>query len=260
MYLNISTQQGNGGEHRKSFKYLPQGTGQLLESPTSFVLQPMLINTYFQNKTSNKTARELFHEAPLPQNSLAPVGANYSGLMECPCTTRTVKIITGYVTASQGKCKKSVMTAQECFNAVANLLGGDAVSNVTEVSASAPSGCYVIAHTDGNEARYNTNLSSTIQCGDTSGRAVRSKGRAQNQNNDFEIQIDLDEGSQNATITLIGPSDVWFGVGFDAQNMADAPYTIVVDGTGVVSERKLANHMPVRRMSSLLRSPPTKIT
>ena len=149
------------------------------------------------------------------------------------------------------------MTAQECFNAVANLLGGDAVSNVTEVSASAPSGCYVIAHTDGNEARYNTNLSSTIQCGDTSGRAVRSKGRAQNQNNDFEIQIDLDEGTQNATITLIGPSDVWFGVGFGAKNMADEPYTIVVDGTGIVSERKLANHMPVRGMSSLFSTPRT---
>ena len=40
--------QGNGGEHRKSFKFLPSGTGQLLVSPEEFVLQPMLINTNYQ--------------------------------------------------------------------------------------------------------------------------------------------------------------------------------------------------------------------
>jgi hypothetical protein len=46
----------------------------------------------------------------------------------------------------------------------------------------------------------------------------------------------------NATITLTGPSGVWFGVGFDAENMGDTPYTIVVDGNGNVEERKLADH------------------
>ena len=43
-------------------------------------------------------------------------------------------------------------------------------------------------------------------------------------------------------ITLRGPSDLWFGVGFGASAMADLPYTLVVDGTGAVQERKLANH------------------
>jgi hypothetical protein len=46
----------------------------------------------------------------------------------------------------------------------------------------------------------------------------------------------------NATISLTGPSGAWFGVGFDAENMGDAPYTIVVDGNGNVDERKLADH------------------
>lgn len=46
------------------------------------------------------------------------------------------------------------------------------------------------------------------------------------------------------TITLTGPADVWFGVGFDAEEMASAPYAVVVDGAGNVSEHKLGNHAP----------------
>jgi len=44
-----------------------------------------------------------------------------------------------------------------------------------------------------------------------------------------------------ATVTMSGPSGMWFGVGFDAPNflMADFPYAIIVDGSGEVSERKL---------------------
>lgn len=44
---------------------------------------------------------------------------------------------------------------------------------------------------------------------------------------------------------MTGPSDVWFGVGFNAGAMKDQPYAIIVDGTlGNVSERKLADHGP----------------
>merc|ERR1712096_78821 len=43
---------------------------------------------------------------------------------------------------------------------------------------------------------------------------------------------------------MIGKSDVWFGLGFGAHAMLDAPWTIVVDGTGTVSEYKLASHAP----------------
>ena len=76
--------QGNGGEHRKSFKHFPKGTGQLIESPQEFILQPMLINTN-NPATPGQSPREAFHAAPLPKETAAPPGANYSGLMECPC-------------------------------------------------------------------------------------------------------------------------------------------------------------------------------
>ena len=52
-----------------------------------------------------------------------------------------------------------------------------------------------------------------------------------------------------ATITLSGPSDVWFAIGFGATEMHDQPYTLVVNDAGV-TERKLgtcgteADHCP----------------
>ena len=47
-----------------------------------------------------------------------------------------------------------------------------------------------------------------------------------------------------ATLTISGPADVWFGVGFGASTMNDKPYAIIVDGNGEVTERKLENHGP----------------
>eukprot|EP00933_Yihiella_yeosuensis_P004590 TRINITY_DN108964_c0_g1_i1.p1 TRINITY_DN108964_c0_g1~~TRINITY_DN108964_c0_g1_i1.p1 ORF type:complete len:576 (+),score=88.66 TRINITY_DN108964_c0_g1_i1:245-1729(+) len=41
-----------------------------------------------------------------------------------------------------------------------------------------------------------------------------------------------------ATITVSGPADVWFGVGFNATRMADQPYALISSDSGVV-ERKL---------------------
>lgn len=50
------------------------------------------------------------------------------------------------------------------------------------------------------------------------------------------LDMTVSASSGNVTMTLTGPSTVWFGVGFYAQTMDDAPYTIIVDGTGAVSE------------------------
>lgn len=43
-------------------------------------------------------------------------------------------------------------------------------------------------------------------------------------------------------MSMIGPANVWFGIGFDATSMRDEPYAIIVTGSGIVSERKLAFH------------------
>jgi len=46
------------------------------------------------------------------------------------------------------------------------------------------------------------------------------------------------------TMTMSGPDGVWFGIGLDAQSMEDAPYAIIIDGDGTITERKLENHGP----------------
>lgn len=59
-----------------------------------------------------------------------------------------------------------------------------------------------------------------------------------------------------ATITLVGPADVWFGVGLGSGSgqgsggeatgytMEQTPYAIIVLGNGTVQERALGNHNP----------------
>ena len=60
------------------------------------------------------------------------------------------------------------------------------------------------------------------------------------------VKVELDTNSKQATITMSGPNGKWFSVGFNAPSfkMSDKPYTVVVDGKGNVSERKLGDHDP----------------
>jgi hypothetical protein len=55
--------------------------------------------------------------------------------------------------------------------------------------------------------------------------------------------ISLKQAQGQATITLQGPAAGWFGVGFNAQHMADSPYAIIVSGADVdkldIMERQL---------------------
>ena len=85
-----SFSEGNGNEHRNSFKGYAKGFAQLIESPTEFSNSAMIINT-------NK---ELTHDTspgpiggPVPRMSLAPKDADYQSVLECPCTSRKVKLM-----------------------------------------------------------------------------------------------------------------------------------------------------------------------
>ena len=71
---------------------------------------------------------------------------------------------------------------------------------------------------------------------------------------DVQLKLEIDTAAateKQATITLSGPSALWFGVGFDAQTMADTPYTIYVNGTGGIHEQKLADHAPGTALTPL---------
>ena len=58
-----------------------------------------------------------------------------------------------------------------------------------------------------------------------------------------------------ATLTLTGPHDKWFALSLGSPHfdMADKPYTIVVDGKGNVQERKLGDHDPGQVLTASLR-------
>ena len=61
-------------------------------------------------------------------------------------------------------------------------------------------------------------------------------------NGDLLLQLKIDENNNNVTITLQGPSDKWFGIGFGSPSMKNT-YAVVVH-EGIVEERLLGNHTP----------------
>eukprot|EP00932_Pfiesteria_piscicida_P019557 SRR837773.6383.p1 GENE.SRR837773.6383~~SRR837773.6383.p1 ORF type:complete len:449 (+),score=10.76 SRR837773.6383:63-1409(+) len=64
------------------------------------------------------------------------------------------------------------------------------------------------------------------------------------------VTLQLDVSTATATITATGPSSSWYGIGFNAQAMGDQPWTIIVDGYGNVTERKLGDHAPGEQLAS----------
>jgi hypothetical protein len=273
--------EGNGNEHRRTFKWFPTGYAQFLESPTSFSPNLMMINTNNPN-TPNWGKRG----GPLPKGgnmsgwismgSRAPPNAEYSGLLECPCTTRVVKIFTGHTPLTKGTCSPSLMisTAKECYTASAMVYGGGGsrtghdfiiISNKTIDSSTNPVGCYVLGSPKGFEVFFNTyNQTSNVSCGLSNKKKVRSTGYESivlgskffgPGSSVVNISLDLDADIGNATITLSGPSSVWFAVGFNASAMKDTPYSIEVspstNGTKAnVVERRLGNHASGTQLNS----------
>eukprot|EP00403_Amphidinium_massartii_P006684 CAMPEP_0178382090 /NCGR_PEP_ID=MMETSP0689_2-20121128/6317_1 /TAXON_ID=160604 /ORGANISM="Amphidinium massartii, Strain CS-259" /LENGTH=525 /DNA_ID=CAMNT_0020002289 /DNA_START=98 /DNA_END=1675 /DNA_ORIENTATION=- len=92
--LGLPTKQSfggaNGGEYRKTFHGYAPGYVQVIDSPTKFQMTPMQIDTWNRDRM-NLTYPSPFVAGPLPKASLAPPDALYSGLLECPVTTRLHK-------------------------------------------------------------------------------------------------------------------------------------------------------------------------
>ena len=231
--------EGNGGEYRKSYHGYPKGMAQLVESPVSFQMEPMQIDT--KNRHYNGTD---FRPDILPASSAAPPNASYSGLLECPCATRIPKNISvSYTTETQGQCMTEIHNSNECYEA-AGKVGLNNVTKYMEVSQDTlPTGCSSITYSNNtNFVFYNTIEYSDTKCGG----GILSSGTLKSDAALVTISIQLDTSLSKATITLTGPSENWYGIGFNASNfvMADQPYTIVIDGNGNAEERKLGNHAP----------------
>jgi hypothetical protein len=140
-------------------------------------------------------------------------------------------------TPTQTSCTTAVASAEECF-AQARLLGGIGNATVhtsTGASDTMASGCTVGSMTAGSVSAYFNTKQTEVCCGagvtELSGTAPSLVG--------LNVRV---SSKGLVQIKLTGPSTVWFGTGFYAQSMEETPYTIIVDGVGAVTERRMANH------------------
>jgi hypothetical protein len=89
---------------------------------------------------------------------------------------------------------------------------------------------------------FNTNPSSGVTCQQTSD--PKKNHLLGVQKDLVTLALDVNGLNNLVNISITGPSQYWFGVGFNASQMQNLPYAIIVDGNGRVQERKLADHDP----------------
>ena len=189
-----------------------------------------------------------FAAGPLPRSSAAPAGAEYSGLLECPMTTRLTKVVDGdYALQNTGGCAAPIQTFQECFHAAATTLGtaGQRFANRTAADRTRPPGCSAsVSPRDPLSVHVFFNTLSgdagSAACGAGAAAGVLAGASA----GIVGLTVRLEAAKDLVTLTLSGPADAWFAVGFGATAMGDRPWTVVVDGAGLVSERKLGGQVP----------------
>ena len=234
--------EGNGGEFRKSYHGYPRGFAQLIESPTTFHIQPMQIDTKNRHYNGSDFRADL-----LPRSSAAPPNASYSGLLECPCTDRVVKKVEHvFSTETSGQCEQSITNQTLCYQAAAGVTSGEVTSNITVHDNNMVSGCSIIHYSNGSISAVFNDIkvfNGAVECGQGGDKFI---GEVSVDPSQTSVKVELDTNSKQATITISGPNGKWFSVGFNAPSfkMSDKPYTVVVDGKGNVSERKLGDHDP----------------
>lgn len=188
-----------------------------------------------------------FVAGPLPKHNLAPPGAPYSGLLECPLTDKIQKIVPGngfnstypptlfQCKSNVTSCRHVIGSATECFAATKAAVGKVTVETSQGASDTMAPGC-TVTYDGAGEAKAFFNTKQTQQCCGAGVSALTGKAASL-------VSLEMTVTNGTTTITLTGPDKVWFGVGFFAQAMEDKPYAIIVDGAGAVSERVLASHM-----------------
>ena len=230
--------EANGGEFRQSFHGYPRNYAQLIKSPKYFDLQPMQIDT--RNRDPRYINQTKFVAGILPKSSAAPKGACYSGLLECPCTTRIHKKINyDYDLSVTENCYNSILNKTTCLNQ-SKIFGGLYTGEVYVIeNKSLPYGCFYNKNSLGETTNvYINKLDTKVKCGSNTGNYFGKIDLDHTTN----ISVELNLTDKFVTITLEGSSENWFGIAFNAHTMADLPYSIIVDGYGNVTERKLGNH------------------
>lgn len=192
----------------------------------------------------NLSAQSPFVSGPVPRNSLSPTrgpDAQYSGLLECPLTTRITKDVdSGYDVVGHGHCPHQIQTAAECFFAVAKALGVGLTKGARHTIMDAPHqvpGCSVVQNRSSNSLQIGFNTAtSNVSCG---AQASLVSGLTDSL---VSVHVSNDVGASVTTITLTGPASVWWGVGF-GQPVMKGSWAVIVEGNGTITERLLGNHI-----------------
>jgi len=147
-----------------------------------------------------------------------------------------------------GYCAHAVLTPSECYGAARATLG----TNLRYVHHAAPSpggderlpaGCSAVAdaanasvvHVTFNDVSSSGSANtSAAPCGGgaggTGGGAASSHLQLAGGGASLvDVQMAVDVKARSVTLTLRGPAGVWFGVGFNASAMKDAPWAIIVE-------------------------------
>ena len=233
---------GNGGEYRKTYHGFPEPYARLIESPRQFQFTPMQIDTWNRDEMNISVDSPPFISGPQPRNSLAVhKDAAYSGLLECPFTTRLSRMWQdSHSVQLEGTCEYPVENAAACFAGAAAAIGqGVLLTNSSGSNASMPSGCSATASGDKIHVFWNE-VASAARCGGESGLGTAGIAPLLER---ATLKVRLDGAL--ATIAMTGNASNWFGVGFGASAMKQQPWALIVEGgTGAVSERKLADQSP----------------
>ena len=160
----------------------------------------------------NQTWAPAFVPGPVPRNNLAPLtgpDAIYSGLLECPLTTRVRKVIQAdYLIKSSGPAcgDTTIATAAECFEAASRLLPNTTLTTITVSNASLPTGCSIERAASGHvEVNFNKQASGATACGGASSTLSGTTTSL------VQLHLSMDKASQQVRITMVGPAAVWFG-------------------------------------------------
>lgn len=222
-YSNQFLPMGNGAESRKSFHFFPPGYGALVESPNAHQVSPMIIDTANRDGT---------HGSPSTRHGVVPTSSNvqpdamYSGLMECPCTDKWEKHVTSVATKSEGTCAVPVASAEQCFEAAAELGLSPVAANRTESSAASPQGCHVTGVPGGYDVVFNT-AASAVPCGATAGWA-RMTGTTESL---VDITVDLRPDPLAPAASIVGEWSYVPGSSPQLHYTYDAVVTQAADGT-----------------------------
>lgn len=162
-------------------------------------------------------------------------------------------------TRSGTRCSRPVTTSAECFAATRAVLAeGVGVQDVS--TAELPPGCSGRL-TEGTFAAYfnkpeSGDLAAALEAPCSDPTLMKTVvGELQLMPN-VNVALAIDRRSDAVTLTLTGPANSWFAVGFEANAMADLPYTIVVSRDAsddvTVTERALGNHVPGTALAASL--------